>query len=72
MVVAAPTPSSSPDLLLPVHAPSCTQVHNPNGALRVVVTKALPGDRWLKVRSAGCGAVGQRSAGAGLFVQECE
>ncbi|PSC68951.1 glycerate dehydrogenase [Micractinium conductrix] len=31
------------------------EVHNPNGALRVVVTKALPGDRWLKVlTAAGC------------------
>ena len=30
-------------------------MHNPNGALRVVVTKALPGDRWLKVlTAAGC------------------
>lgn len=31
------------------------EVHNPNGALRVLVTKELPGDRWLKVlTSAGC------------------
>ncbi|KAL4426060.1 hypothetical protein ABPG77_007856 [Micractinium sp. CCAP 211/92] len=31
------------------------EVHNPSGALRVVVTKALPGDRWLKVlTAAGC------------------
>jgi hydroxypyruvate reductase 1 len=30
-------------------------VHNPDGALRVLVTKELPGDRWLKVlTSAGC------------------
>jgi hypothetical protein len=30
-------------------------VHNPSGALRVVVTKSLPGDRWLKVLTAsGC------------------
>lgn len=30
-------------------------MHNPSGALRVVVTKALPGDRWLKVlTAAGC------------------
>ena len=31
------------------------QVHNPSGALRVVVTKSLPGDRWLKVlTTSGC------------------
>lgn len=31
------------------------QVHNPDGALRVLVTKELPGDRWLKVlTSSGC------------------
>ena len=30
-------------------------MHNPSGALRVVVTKSLPGDRWLKVLTAsGC------------------
>lgn len=30
-------------------------MHNPSGSLRVVVTKALPGDRWLKVlTAAGC------------------
>lgn len=29
------------------------QVHNPGGKLRVVVTKTLPGDRWLKVLTAG-------------------
>ena len=28
-------------------------MHNPGGKLRVVVTKALPGDRWLKVLTAG-------------------
>lgn len=28
---------------------SPSQVHNPNGFLRVLVTKNLPGDRWLKV-----------------------
>jgi hydroxypyruvate reductase 1 len=31
------------------------EVHNPGGALRVLVTKTLPGDRWLKVLTAsGC------------------
>lgn len=31
------------------------QVHNPDGKLRVLVTKELPGDRWIKVlSSAGC------------------
>lgn len=31
------------------------QVHNPDGKLRVLVTKFLPGDRWLKIlTSAGC------------------
>lgn len=31
------------------------EVHNPGGALRVLVTKHLPGDRWLKVlTSSGC------------------
>jgi hypothetical protein len=31
------------------------EVHNPSGALRVLVTKHLPGDRWLKVlTSSGC------------------
>ena len=27
-------------------------MHNPAGALRVVVTKPLPGDRWLQVLTA--------------------
>jgi hypothetical protein len=31
------------------------EVHNPGGSLRVVVTKRLPGDRWLQaLTSAGC------------------
>lgn len=31
------------------------QVHNPDGKMRVLVTKELPGDRWLKVlTAAGC------------------
>ena len=31
------------------------QVHNPDGKFRVLVTKILPGDRWLKIlTSAGC------------------
>ena len=35
--------------------PTRPQVHNPGGALRVVVTKELPGDRWLAVlTAAGC------------------
>ena len=43
----APTPARRPK--------PCPQVHNPSGALRVVVTKSLPGDRWLKVLTAsGC------------------
>ena len=49
VVVACPIPSSLPNLPRHSHTPAHTQVHNPNGALRVVVTKALPGDRWLKV-----------------------
>jgi len=35
--------------------PRLSQVHNEKGSKRVVVTKALPGDRWLDVlTSAGC------------------
>lgn len=36
--------------------PACpTQVHNPDCAKRVVVTKNLPGERWLDIlTAAGC------------------
>src|SRR5437867_11982560 len=37
--------------------PGGFQVHNPGGRFRVVVTKVLPGRRWLEVlTSAGCEA----------------
>ena len=45
--------------LLPLSSPSF-QVHNPTGAKRVLVTKPLPGDRWLALLT-----------GAGARVEVC-
>ncbi len=50
------TPSLRPGAQAsPIHTHSSHQVHNPEGTKRVVVTKDLPGDRWLQVlTSSGC------------------
>ena len=42
-------------------ATSGWHVHNPGGSLRVIVTKQLPGQRWLEVLT-----------GAGARVEVCE
>ena len=38
------------------------RIVNPSGSMRVIVTKELPGDRWLEILT----AAGCRTAGCGI------